>query len=121
MTLRPAQNRRRTVYGKSPPSPQSPQSLPPATAVTIAGARLAGAAADAHAGAMFTVTDAQAAAIRRVFVEQGELPAVIELRRHFPGITDPAKARECARIIAGWRPPPAVPRPVTRLPADRTK
>jgi hypothetical protein len=33
---------------------------------------------------MFIVTDEQAAAIRRVFVEQGELPAVIELRRILP-------------------------------------
>jgi hypothetical protein len=88
---------------------------PPARPVTTAFAPLAVAPADAHAGGMFTVTDAQAAAIRRVFVEQGELPAVIELRRHFPGITDPAKARECARFIAGWRPSPAMPGLVRRL------
>jgi hypothetical protein len=56
-----------------------------------------------------------------VFIEQGEPPAVVELRRHFPGITDPAKARDCARIIAGWQPMPAIPRPVARLQADRTK
>ncbi len=58
---------------------------------------------------MFTVTDEQAAAIRRVFLEQGELPAMIEFRRHFPGITDNARARDCAKIIAGWQPPPRTP------------
>ncbi len=68
---------------------------------------------------MFTVSETQAAAIRRVFVEEGELPAVIELRRCFPGITDNAKARDCVRIIAGWQPPSAAPRPVTRLRAGR--
>jgi len=76
---------------------------------------LAVAPADAHGSWMFTVTDAQAAAIRRVFVEQGELHAVIELRRHFPGITDSATARECARIIARSQPPPSSARPPTRL------
>jgi hypothetical protein len=64
---------------------------------------------------MFTVTDAQAAAIRRVFFEQGELHAVIELRRHFPGITDSATARDCARIIARSQRPSAIARPPTRL------
>jgi len=68
-----------------------------------------------HAGAMFVVTDAQAAAIRRVFEQDGELSAMIELRRHFPGITDNTRARECARIIAGWTPPTVNPAPVTRL------
>ena len=66
-----------------------------------------------HAGCMFSVTEA--ASIRRVFEEEGELSAMIELRRYFPGITDNAKARECARTIAGWKPALAVSRPVTRL------
>ena len=52
--------------------------------------------------AMFVVTDAEAVAIRAVFEQQGELSAAIELRRLFPGVTDNAKARECARTIAGW-------------------
>ncbi len=73
------------------------------------------AAALLHADRMFSVTEAEAAAIRRVFEEDGELSAMIELRRHFPGITDNAKARECARTIAGWKPALAVSRPVTRL------
>ncbi len=64
---------------------------------------------------MFMVTEADADAIRKVFHEQGELSAAIELRRRFPGITDNAKARTCARTIAGWKPEPAPPCPVTRL------
>ena len=68
-----------------------------------------------HARAMFVVTEADAAAIRAAFHEEGELSAVVELRRRFPGITDPAKARECARTIAGWKLLPAAPCPVTQL------
>ncbi len=64
---------------------------------------------------MFTVTEAEAAAIRRVFEEQGELSASIELRRLFPGVTDNAKARDCARTIASWKPPPVAPTTVPRL------
>ena len=65
-----------------------------------------------HAPAMFVVTEAEAAAIRAVFEQRGEFAAAIELRRLFPGITDNAQARECARTIAGWKPL----RPVKRLP-----
>jgi hypothetical protein len=65
---------------------------------------------------MFVVTEADAAAIRAVFNQEGELSAAIELRRRFPGVTDNAKARACARSIAGWTPLQAAqPRPVTRL------
>ncbi len=64
---------------------------------------------------MFSVTEAEAAAIRRAFEEEGELSAMIEVRRLFPGIPDNAKARECARTIAGWRPVPVAPVPMTRL------
>ena len=53
---------------------------------------------------MFTVTEEDAAAIRVAFEHEGELSAAIELRRRCPGIIDNAKARECARIIAGWKP-----------------
>jgi hypothetical protein len=56
---------------------------------------------------VFSVSEAEAATIRAVFEQQGELSAAIELRRLFPGITDGAKARECARTIAGWTPLPA--------------
>jgi hypothetical protein len=68
-----------------------------------------------HAFGMFVVTEADAAAIREVFNQEGELSAAIELRRRFPGITDNAKARECVRSIAKWTPLPIQPRPVTRL------
>ena len=51
---------------------------------------------------MFSVTEAEAATIRTAFEQEGELSAGIELRRLFPGITDGAKAREMARMIAGW-------------------
>jgi hypothetical protein len=30
--------------------------------------------------------------------------AVVELRRLFPGVTDNRQARECVRMIAGWKP-----------------
>jgi len=64
---------------------------------------------------MFVVTEADAAAIRTVFHEEGELSAIIELRQRFPGITDHAQARACARTIAGWQPSPAAPRLVVPL------
>jgi hypothetical protein len=65
----------------------------------------------------FLVTDAEAAAICTAFEQQGELPAAIELRRLFPGVTDNAQARECARTIAGK--PLAVPRRPVRLSRKR--
>ena len=46
---------------------------------------------------MFVITEADAAAIRAVFEQDGEFAAAVELRRLFPGITDTAQARECAR------------------------
>ena len=67
-----------------------------------------------HAAAVFIVTESDAAAIRAAFHEEGELSAIIELRQRFPGI-DHAKARACARTIAGWTPPPAAPCPVVPL------
>ena len=54
---------------------------------------------------MFTVDEATAAAIRRAAEDGGELAGGVELRRHFPLITDNADARRCVRVIAGWRPP----------------
>jgi hypothetical protein len=53
---------------------------------------------------MFIVTEADAAVIRAIFNEEGELAAAIEVRRRFPGISDNRKARECARTIAAWMP-----------------
>jgi hypothetical protein len=67
---------------------------------------------------MFVVSDEDATAIRVAFEQGGEFPAAIELRRRFPGIQDNARARECARTIAGWQPIPAPAKPratVTRM------
>ena len=49
---------------------------------------------------MFVVSEEEAAAIRAAFDQGGEFAAAVELRRLFPGVTDNAKARECARTIA---------------------
>jgi len=60
---------------------------------------------------MFMVSEAEAAAIRRAYEENGEFAAAIELRRYFPGIQDNVNARLCARTIASWSPlPPVVKR-----------
>jgi hypothetical protein len=64
---------------------------------------------------MFMVTEDDATAIREIFEREGELSAAIELRRRFPGITDNARALECARTIAGWTPLQNPPATVTRL------
>jgi hypothetical protein len=63
---------------------------------------------------MFVVTEEDAAAIRAVYEQRGKFAAAIELRRLFPGVTDNAQARECARSIAGWKPLPL--RAVKRMP-----
>jgi hypothetical protein len=73
---------------------------------------VAGRWARPHAPAMFVVSEAEAAAIRAVYEQSGELSAAIELQRRFPGITDNAQAVECARTIAGWKPL----RPMKRMP-----
>jgi len=62
---------------------------------------------------MFVVTEADAAAIRAVFEQEGEPSAAIEVRRRFPGTTDHATARAHSRTIAGWKPLPTPMRPVT--------
>ena len=55
---------------------------------------------------MFCVSEAQAAIIRTAFEQRGELSAVVELRRLFPGVGNIALARDCVRVIAGWQPLP---------------
>jgi hypothetical protein len=70
---------------------------------------------------MFVATEADATAIRTIFEKEGELSAAIEVRRLFPGVTDNAKARECARTIVGWRPLPAAACQVTRLRLRRSR
>jgi hypothetical protein len=67
---------------------------------------LAGHSWPSHSAAMFAVTEAEAAAIRTAFEQSGEFAAAVELRRLFPGVTDNAEARECARTIAAWKPLP---------------
>jgi hypothetical protein len=64
---------------------------------------------------MFVVTEAEATLIRAAFERGGEFSAAMELRRLFPGITDTAQARECARTIAGWKPLSLPVRPVRQL------
>ena len=53
---------------------------------------------------MFCVSEDEATMIRAAFEQEGEMSAGIELRRLFPGIANGAKARELARVIAGWKP-----------------
>ena len=64
---------------------------------------------------MFVVSEEAAAVIRTAYEQEGELSAAIELRRLFPGITDSAEARACARTIAGWKPLPAAACQITPL------
>ncbi len=61
---------------------------------------------------MFSVTEAEATAIRDTYEQRGEFAAAGELRRLFPGIRDIGQARACARTIAGWKSLPL--RPVRR-------
>jgi hypothetical protein len=68
---------------------------------------------------MFVVTEADAAAIRTAYEQDGELSAAIELRRRFPGIIDNENARACVRSIAGWTPLPAPAAKLTRRSRQR--
>ena len=70
---------------------------------------------------MFVVDEATADAIRRAYDEGGELAGVVEFRRHFPLITDNAKAGQCVRIIAGWQPAPERPPQAARPPRARRR
>ena len=70
---------------------------------------------------MFVIIEADAAAIRAAYEQEGELSAAIELRRRFPGITDNAKARTCARTIAGWGPLKTAPCAVAPLRLDQKR
>ena len=71
--------------------------------------RLLSPGRESHPPSMFSVSEEEAAAIRAVYEQRGELSAAVELRRRFPGILDNVQARECARIIAGWKPLPLRP------------
>jgi hypothetical protein len=69
---------------------------------------------------MFCVSEAQAAVIRTAFEQRGELSAVVELRRLFPGVANIALARECVRTIAGWHPMPVRPAAISVKPSRRS-
>jgi hypothetical protein len=92
-------------------SPRWSTSVPP----------LAGHDPRLHAHRMFVVSESDAAAIRTAFEQDGELSAAIELRRRSPGIAGNKQARAQARAIAGWKPRPVTPRPVTRLRPGRDR
>jgi len=73
---------------------------------------------------MFTVDEATAEAIRRAYDEGGELSGIVEFRRHFPLITDNAKAGECVRIhrrlaAASGSAAPGAPRSASCLKLER--
>jgi hypothetical protein len=68
---------------------------------------------------VFVVNEADAAAIRAAHERDGELSAMIQLRRLFPGITDNENARACVRPIAGWSPLPVPLAKVTQRSGKR--
>jgi len=55
---------------------------------------------------MFSVSETEAAAIRAVFEQGGELAAAVELRRYFAGIDSTSLAQECGGGVWGqsWDP-----------------
>jgi hypothetical protein len=53
---------------------------------------------------MLVITEADAAAIRTTFDQEGELAAAIELRRRFPGIAARTGADQFAAAKQGLRP-----------------
>jgi hypothetical protein len=55
---------------------------------------------------MFIVSEESAAVIRAAYERDGELAAVVALRRLFPGLASNENTRICARTIAGWKPLP---------------
>src|SRR4051794_10674349 len=69
---------------------------------------------------MFTVDEATSEAIRRAVGDGGELAGVVELRRHFPLLTDNAHARRCVQVIVGWTPPADHSRAPANTTARRT-
>ena len=76
---------------------------------------LARALALRHGEGMIAVTEREAAGLRAVFYEAGELSAAVELRRLYPGIGTLAQARMCVRTIAGWVAPPVTPAPTEKI------
>ena len=64
---------------------------------------------------MFAVDEVTALAIRQACENGGELSGVIELRRHFPLITDNARARLCLQMIMSWAPITPAPEPAPHV------
>ncbi len=64
---------------------------------------------------MFAVDEATARAIRQAYQDGGELSGVVELRRHFPLITDNARARLCLQMIMSWALPTPAPEPAPQI------
>ena len=95
------------------PSLAARYTLPPTR--SCRAATVASTGVHCHSRRMFVVPETDAIAIRAIFHKEGELSAAIELRRRFPGVSDNAKARACARTIAGWSPLPARAATVTWL------
>jgi len=62
---------------------------------------------------MVTLSDEDTAAIQRAYDESGELSAAIEVTQRFQAIRG-ERAREWARMICAWKPPPETPRPVAQ-------
>jgi hypothetical protein len=69
---------------------------------------------------MFVVNEAEAAAIRAAYEQGGELSAVVELRRLFPGLANNENTRACALSIAGWEPKPPPPEKPRRARSRRS-
>ena len=63
---------------------------------------------------MFSLSEAETASIHATFDRGGEFAATVKLRRLYPGITDLAQARGCARTVVSWRPVPVAPQPECR-------
>jgi hypothetical protein len=51
---------------------------------------------------MFSISDKNIASIQAAFERGGEMSAMVEVRRIFPGIPHNAESRRIALIIAGW-------------------
>ena len=65
-----------------------------------------------HSGGMANSSEPDSEELRRFLDKARERSAdysAIELRLLFPGVTDNVQARECARVIAGWKPLPTRP------------
>jgi len=69
---------------------------------------------------MFAVDEATALAIRQACQDGGELSGVVELRRHFPLITDNARARLCLQMIMSWVLPAPAPKPASQIKSGAT-